>query len=399
MLISTGNLTREALAGQVIIVTGAGKGIGYEAARAMVWLGARAIIAEIDRNAGAQAAKRIQSEFGSGSATFIHTDVGDEGSVARLARQAFRSFGRVDVVFNNATLAMMGAVQDRPIRDWDASYRVNLRGPVLLARAFLPAMVQRNSGIYVCVSSTGGPYMSAYESFKSAQVELARALDAELEGTDVCAYTIGPGLVPTDTAKNAIGWLAPRMGQSVEEFFEAQKSHVLSIEAAGAGFAASVALASRYRGQEIGGHQALIDANIDFEGAVKPNEAPALSAEEMTQALELCRQVLATLDKYVTDLKDRSLFERQWVLRDFKQRAGRSTEEWLNDLRQLENALATGDAHSAQTSVPLERLAGYYHHLQDLARGYVKDSTTLHEYLGVVQTWEDQARELGQIIK
>jgi NAD(P)-dependent dehydrogenase (short-subunit alcohol dehydrogenase family) len=71
----------------------------------------------------------------------------------------------------------MGSVSDVSIDDWDIRYRVNLRGPVLLAKAFLPEMLDRGYGVFVCVSSVGLAYMAAYEAFKAAQVCMAEALD------------------------------------------------------------------------------------------------------------------------------------------------------------------------------------------------------------------------------
>jgi hypothetical protein len=64
-----------------------------------------------------------------------------------------------------------------------------------------------------------------------------------LEGTGVIAFTIGPGLVPTETASNAVAQLAPQMGMAVAEFFTLNKHAVLSVEEAGAGFAVSIVFA------------------------------------------------------------------------------------------------------------------------------------------------------------
>ena len=80
-LISTGSLTRQTLAGQAAVVTGGGMGIGYEAARALAWLGCKAVIAEIDKRSGKEAAERINQEMGAGVALFIHTDVGEESGI------------------------------------------------------------------------------------------------------------------------------------------------------------------------------------------------------------------------------------------------------------------------------------------------------------------------------
>jgi NAD(P)-dependent dehydrogenase (short-subunit alcohol dehydrogenase family) len=217
MLISTGSLTRQSLAGQAAVVTGAGGGIGYEAARALIWLGARVVVAEIDSKTGKAAAGNLNQEFGPGSALFIQTDVGDERSIRHLYEQAIRGFGKIDIVLNNATVAPLGAIKDLSIQDWDGSYRVNLRGPVLLARAFIPGMIERHKGTFVCVSSTGMAYMAAYESMKAAQVHMASTLSSELEGTGVTAFTIGPGYAPTHTAASSIPKLAKMMGKSADE--------------------------------------------------------------------------------------------------------------------------------------------------------------------------------------
>ena len=66
ILIGSGSLTRDSLVGQVAIVTGAGGGIGFEAARALAWLGARVVVAEIDKSTGKAAAERVAQEMGAG---------------------------------------------------------------------------------------------------------------------------------------------------------------------------------------------------------------------------------------------------------------------------------------------------------------------------------------------
>lgn len=121
-LIGTGNLTRDALAGQVAVVTGAGRGIGVEAARALAWLGARVVVAEIDARAGRETAARIAAEMGAGSAVCIQTDVGDEKSVARLARRVGRIFGPVDIVPSpSAPASSPPPPSRRPSRSWRRS--------------------------------------------------------------------------------------------------------------------------------------------------------------------------------------------------------------------------------------------------------------------------------------
>ncbi|MGW8251774.1 MAG: SDR family oxidoreductase [Anaerolineales bacterium] len=401
MLIATGKLSPRSLTGQVAVLSGAGGGIGFEAARSLIWLGARVVIAEIDETSGRQAERQLLDEFGEGCVLFIRTDVGDEGSVEHLKRQAVSHFERVDIVINNATLAPLGAAWQAQVEDWDASYRVNLRGPVLLARAFIPDMLARKRGAFVCVSSLGTAYMGAYESIKAAQVHLANTLDAELQDSGVSAFTIGPGFVPTQTALDSIPRLARLMGKTSQEMFAIVSEYQISVEAAGAGFAAAVALAERYRGQEISSTQALIVAGVAVPDAMPDKEQQAgevsLNAEQFAQALELCRHVRSTLAEQSTGWKERSIFERQWLIRTFKSRAGMPVERWLEALERLERSLAAQDL-GADIHAPFGRLAGYYGYLHDMASGYVKDPHQREEQLGIVRGWKLDVEQLDTLL-
>jgi NAD(P)-dependent dehydrogenase (short-subunit alcohol dehydrogenase family) len=388
-------LNQDALKGETIIVTGAGGGIGYEAAYALLWLGANVVVAEIDPMRGRNAEVALEQEFGKDRVLFVATDVGDEASVQNLYTLSVLAFGKVDAVINNATIAVLGEVKDLPIEEWDRSYHVNLRGPVLMAYTFLPDMIKRNHGVFACVSSTGTAYLGGYETFKAAQVHLANTLDAELEGTNVIAYTIGPGLVPTETASRAVAQLAPQMGMTVDEFFEMNKGAVLSVEEAGAGFAVSVVFAEKFRGQEISSMQALKAADINFGGNGSESEPAGIQDDRRSQAQALCNVVFVTLKEQSEGWKSRSLFERQWVIRDFRKTAGMPVEEWLSTLQRLQGELS---GQGTVTRPPLEKLAGYYQHLADLAKGYEKDRTKLEENLSHVYGWRDEVLELIKLL-
>ena len=399
MLIKTGSLTCQSLARQIAVVTGAGGGIGFEAARGLVWLGAHVVIAEINRSTGRDAVARLEKEFGADTATFIHTDVGDRRSVKRMSRQVVRSFGKVDIVLNNATIAPLGAVKDVSILDWDASYRVNLRGPVLLAQAFLPGMLAQNYGVFVGVSSYALKYVGAYEILKKTQVELVNTLDAELEGTGVISFTIGPGLVQTETARSSIEILAPMYGKTVDEFYAMLNEHVISVEVAGAGFAAAIAQAERYRGQEISSIMALQDAEIELPIEKTEIRQVKLTEEELAQVLTLCHKIRTTLLEQAKRWKKRSLFEGQWIIRDFKRHAGMPIEQWLNILERLEhNAEVRNLTGLANKPAPIGTLVSYYAHLQELAKISIKDSGQLEEQLQIVQGWQDETEKLGELL-
>jgi NAD(P)-dependent dehydrogenase (short-subunit alcohol dehydrogenase family) len=393
-LVSQFGLSQETLAGETIVVTGAGGGIGYEAARALLWLGANVIIAEIDQNTGQQAAQALGDEFNPERVLFVQTDVGEQESVQNLAVRSLLRFGKVDVVVNNATIAVLGTVLEVPIERWDDSYHVNMRGPVLMAQVFLPGMIERGHGSFLCVSSTGTAYLGGYETFKAAQVHLANTLDAELEGTGVNVLTIGPGLVMTDTARQAVMELAPRMEMSLDEFMKMNHGAILTVEEAGVGFALAVVFAERFRGQEISSMQALRAADINF-GTAAPEVKAISSQEERDRKLALCQAVRKTLEEQSQGWKQRSIFERQWVLRDFKKTAGMPVEEWLELLTRFEKSIQAG---IPTTAPPLSRLASYYNRLAELAKGYEKDPVKLEESLRHVYRWKEEVEQLEKLL-
>jgi hypothetical protein len=257
-------------------------------------------------------------------------------------------------------------------------------------------MLTRHHGTFACVSSTGTAYLGGYETFKAAQVHLANTLDAELEGTGVIAYTIGPGLVPTQTASSAVEKLAPQMGMTVKEFYNLNKSIVLTAEEAGVGFAISLVFAERFKGMEISSVQALKAADINYGATQAQADGVHVNADKRQQAAILCEKVHLTLKEQSEGWKHRSIFERQWVIRDFRKTAGMSAEEWLSALETLERSLQ-GEGELVVPELP--RLAGYYNHLAELAKGYEKDAAKLEQNLKHVYGWRDEVTELEAILK
>jgi NAD(P)-dependent dehydrogenase (short-subunit alcohol dehydrogenase family) len=399
VLIETGKLDRSTLSGQTAVVTGAGGGIGYETTRALLWLGASVVIAEVNTRTGKAAAARFAQDYGEDRVLFIKTDVASERSIAHMARASQKKFGKVDILINNATVTPLGAVQDVPIKKWDWSYGVNLRGPVLLTQAFLPDMLKRDYGVLVSVSSYGPAFMGAYEIYKKAQTELANTLAAELEGTGVFAFTIGPGYVPTDTAREGIAAVARMYGKDPAEFYEMVKAQTLTAEAAGTGFAVAAALADQYRGQEISSIVALNAAGIEIE-AGGDSSGRQYTSSEIETILSHTRAVYKTLQAHVSSWEDFNMFQRQWLVRTFQKDAGMNTEQWLQSLRKLEEKAAAKDAAAVVAmDVPIGGLVNYYQGLYNRAQGYVKDPVEREKQLGIVKSWQDEAEQLHASLK
>lgn len=380
------------LTGKVILLTGAGGGIGFEAARALVWMGATVLIAEVDKQKGAAAEGAINRELGCDRAVFYEIDLSDETQIQALYTFILNKYGFLDVIFNNATVTPIGSIDEVPVTEWDKSYAVNLRAPVLLTRLFVPLMKKRNTGAIIFVPSSGAaPYMGAYEVFKTSQVELGYTIAAELENTDIRVFSIGPGLVKTDTAMTQIVKIAARMGISIEEFYEINKNHILDVESAGTGFALSVALADKYSGQEIGCIQVLIDAGITArEGESEENTFSEEQKKAIQKSVLNVRRVYE--EQYAGWLK-RSIFERQWVLRDFKKVMKLSAEQVKESLMKIEASVCQGDIDPVKKEQELfVSLLAYYEHQLKLLRGYEKDPMKAEENAKIISGWMEDIK-------
>ncbi|MBI2440009.1 MAG: SDR family oxidoreductase [Lentisphaerae bacterium] len=185
---------------KVVIVTGAGSGVGRALALEFAARGARVICAarRIDRIEETAAAIKMNG----GVALPVKVDVTDINQVERMVAQALAAFGRIDVLFNNAgSFGAIGAVWEVDPESWWHDVTVNLRGTMLCCRAVLPHMLERDSGIII--NMTGGnqiPGGTGYSCSKVGIVRFTELLAKELkrEGSSVLAFVMGPGFVRTE---------------------------------------------------------------------------------------------------------------------------------------------------------------------------------------------------------
>ncbi len=383
MLIEKLENAKNSLSGKTVLLTGAGGGIGFEAARALLYMGAAVIIAEVDKAKGEAAAATLAEQFPTGKVEFYAVDLSEETQIYALHEYLIKRYGFIDVLFHNACMTPMGNVEEVPIATWDKSYRVNFKAPLLLTQLFLPEMKRQNKGTIVFVPSSGAaPYMGAYEVFKTAQVELCNTLSAELEGSEIYTYSIGPGLVKTETAMNSIEIVAAKMGLSTTQFYAMNDKHILKVEDAGVGFALSVLYAKRYSGQEIGSIAPLIDSGLYAD-------VPSTADTEMNkELLSLLKSVTTVYHEQYLGWQQRSIFERQWVLRDFKKFVGISAEQFENDMNVLIADLTTENKiNLASYKARFEKLSGYYTHQHKLLQSFEKNPQSLAENSNVILGW------------
>ena len=374
------------LSGKIVLLTGGGGGIGLEAARAFAHMGAVVIIADIDEEKGVSAQDAINKAYASKPTIYYKVDLSSERQIEEMTGYIQREYGCPNIVFNNATIAVIGAVEEVDIATWDKSYAVNFKAPLMLAHAFLPAMKKRNSGTIVFVSSSGAsPYMGAYEVFKTTQVELSNTLAMDLEDSAVRTFTIGPGLVKTDTAVKAIEAISSKMGMSHNEFYAMNSQHIIDAESAGAGFALSVLRAQAYHGQEIGAVQVLTDFGLTEKA---DEQKTALGVEHIEQIKESLYSIRATFEEQYSGWNAMNIFEKQWVLRDFKKMMGLSAPQVGETIRGIcEHADAGSFEDLSAQKAFFERLKDYWKHQIKLLQSYEKNPEKKQQNTCIIEGW------------
>ena len=195
------------LTGQVAIVTGGGRGIGKAIALALAKAGCSVAVVARSEDQLAETVRQI-TQLGS-RAISVTADVSDPGAVERMVREVESSLGPVDLLVNNAGLAgPIGPTWETDPDDWWRCLEVNLRGPMLCARAVLPGMIARGGGRIVNVASGAGtfaiPYLGAYVTSKTALIRFTEILALETAPHGIKVFAIEPGTVRTSMAEYAL---------------------------------------------------------------------------------------------------------------------------------------------------------------------------------------------------
>ena len=185
---------------KTVIVTGAGNGIGRVIAMHYAEKGANVVLADIDEEAGVQAASEIKDH--GGEAVFIRTDIRLESDIIRLMAEAYQKYGHIDILINNAGVSRSKSPYDLSVEEWDDVINTNLRGVFLGSREAAKYMrLNEKGGDIVNIASTRAimsePNSEAYAAAKGGIVAITHALAASLGKDRITVNAISPGWIET----------------------------------------------------------------------------------------------------------------------------------------------------------------------------------------------------------
>lgn len=202
------------LNGRNAVVTGGGRGIGRAIALVLAAQGATVAVWDLDGTNAHETADAI-GEAG-GKAVAVVGDAADATAVAAAVDRTHAELGPVTILVNNAGITNYVPFPDLTEETWDRMIRINLKGPFLVTRAFVPDMLTAGHGRVVNISSssaqTGGPAVSHYAASKGGVIGLTKALASEFADTGITVNNVAPSLIDTPCSARAstpTSWARP----------------------------------------------------------------------------------------------------------------------------------------------------------------------------------------------
>jgi NADP-dependent 3-hydroxy acid dehydrogenase YdfG len=209
----------QGIKGKIVVVTGASSGLGEATARLLSAQGATVVL-------GARRADRLQSlakelEVRGGKALALTTDVTRREQVKALVDSAVQTYGRIDVMINNAGLMPQAPLERLKVDEWDRMIDVNVKGVLYGIAAALPHMQRQKVGHFINVSSVAGhrvgPGFAVYAATKYAVRALSEGLRQEVKPYNIRTTVISPGAVATELPHSVTD---PDASKRIRTFYE-----------------------------------------------------------------------------------------------------------------------------------------------------------------------------------
>ncbi len=216
---NTENDMSENIEGKVVVITGASSGLGEATARLLAAQGASVVL-------GARRVERLRSladeiNGRGGKALAVGTDVADRDQVKRLVDAAVQSYGRIDVMINNAGLMPQAPLERLKVDEWDRMIDVNIKGVLYGIAAALPYMQRQMAGHIINVSSVAGhkvgPGFTVYAATKHAVRALSEGLRQEVKPYNIRTTVISPGAVATELPDSVT---EPDVAERIRKFYQ-----------------------------------------------------------------------------------------------------------------------------------------------------------------------------------
>jgi len=196
---------------QVVVITGAGAGIGRATAEAFARAGAAVVIADVNAEQGERVAQAIRD--GGGQAHAVQADVSRSADAQRIAAEAVRVFGGIDILFNNAGIQTYGTVVDTDEDVWDRTLGINLKGIFLVSKYCVPEIAKRGGGAVINMASVQGfasqKRVVAYVASKGAVIAMTRTMSLDHAPQKIRVNCVCPGSVDTPMLRWAADLFSP----------------------------------------------------------------------------------------------------------------------------------------------------------------------------------------------
>ncbi len=196
------------LMNKIVIITGGGAGVGRATALAFAEIGARVVVADVNRDPAQEVIEQIKSR--GQEAVFVEADISVSSEAQSVVSSSIETFGGVDILFNNAGIqpaASYANAEDHSEELWDRIMAVNVKGAFLMAKHAIPEMKKRKAGVIINNASVQGlhsqKFVPAYAASKGALLSLTRNLALDYAEHNIRVLAICPGSVNTPLLQEA----------------------------------------------------------------------------------------------------------------------------------------------------------------------------------------------------